>query len=125
MKKGLMLLVALMFTLALSGLCFAAVENGKLSVKAGDSVYVCNCGEKCTCLTTGKKTGKCSCGKEMVKVTLTRVDSGKAYYQEEGKERSVETTGKYACACGPKCDCDFISQKAGKCGCGMEMKKVK
>lgn len=125
MKKSLMLLVALMFTLALSGLCAAAVENGKVSVKAGDSVYVCNCGEKCNCLTTAKKAGKCGCGKEMVKVTVTKVDPEKAYYQEGGKERSVATTGKYACACGPKCDCNFISQKAGKCGCGKELKEVK
>lgn len=125
MKKGMLLLVVFVLTLTLSGLCAAAVENGKITVKAGDSVYVCSCGEKCTCLTTGKKAGKCSCGKEMTKVTVTRVDGGKAYYQEEGKERSVATTGKYVCACGPKCDCDYISQKPGKCGCGKELQEVK
>jgi len=124
MKKGLMMLVALLFSLSLAGLCAAAVENGKISVKAGDTVYVCGCGEKCDCMTIGKKAGKCACNKEMMKVTVTRVDDGKAYYQEDGKERSVATTGKYACGCGPKCDCDYISQKAGKCGCGKDMKKV-
>ena len=38
---------------------------------------------------------------------------------------AFKTTGKYACACGPKCDCDTISQKAAKCACGKEMKEVK
>lgn len=124
MKKNLLVLLALTFTLALAGLSIAAVENGKFSVKTGDSVYVCNCGEACPCLTVGKKAGKCTCGKEMAKVTVTRVDTENAYYQASGKERSVKTTGKYACACGASCNCDYISQKPGKCSCGKDMKPV-
>jgi hypothetical protein len=46
--------------------------------------------------------------------------------QGEGWEKPMafKTVAKYACACGPKCDCDTISQKPGKCPCGTEMKKV-
>ena len=33
--------------------------------------------------------------------------------------------GKYACACGPGCDCNTNSQKTGNCSCGKPMKEVK
>ena len=125
MKKSVIVGMVMVFALALAGLCVAAVENGKLAVKAGDAIYVCNCGEKCPCETMGKKAGKCFCGKEMSKVTATKVEEGQVTFLLDGKERTMKTTGKFACACGPKCDCDFISQKAGKCSCGKEMKEVK
>ena len=124
MKKSFIAVFAMVFALGVAGLTFAALDKGKIALKAGDEVYVCNCGEKCPCQTMGTKEGECSCGKELVKVTVTKVDEGKAYFQLAGKERSMKTTGKYACACGPKCDCDFISQKEGKCACGKELKKV-
>jgi hypothetical protein len=42
-----------------------------------------------------------------------------------GKPGVFKTMAKYACACGPKCDGDTISQKPGKCPGGTEMKQVK
>jgi hypothetical protein len=125
MKKSILVVLAMVFSFVCAGLVMAAVENGKLVVKAGDEIYVCNCGEKCPCETMGKKAGKCSCGKEMTKVSVTKVEEDKATFMLDGKERAMKTTGKFACACGAKCDCDFISQKAGKCSCGKEMKEVK
>ena len=124
MKKWFGAVLVMMFVLGFSGLVRAS-EPGKLELKAGDEIYVCNCGEKCECGSVSMKEAKCTCGKEMVEVKVTKVDKDMAYYMLDGKERSVQTTGKYACACGPKCECRMISQKPGKCGCGTEMKKVK
>jgi hypothetical protein len=63
----------------------------------------------------------------MVKANVVGVEKGKVMLQGEGweKPRAFKTVAKYACACGPKCDCDAISQKPGKCPCGREMKAVK
>jgi len=124
MKRWFIAVFVMMLTLGFSGLVCAA-ESGKLELKAGDEIYVCNCGEMCDCGSVSLKEAKCTCGKEMVKVTVARVDKGMAYYMQDGKERSIKTAGKYACACGPDCKCGMISQKPGKCGCGVEMKKVK
>ncbi len=41
-----------------------------------------------------------------------------------GKEQAFITKAKYACACGPGCDCGTISQKPGNCACGKPMKKI-
>ena len=43
----------------------------------------------------------------------------------EGRDRPFVSIAKYACACGPDCKCDTISQKPGKCSCGMELAEVK
>jgi hypothetical protein len=95
-----------------------------MALKVGDEVYVCNCGEKCPCHTMSKNPGQCSCGVDLVKAKVTRVDEGSAMVMINGKERSFKTVGKYACACGPACPCNTISQNPGKCTCGMEMKAV-
>src|SRR5689334_2368657 len=108
MKKSAIVTLVMVFALALASLSVAAVENGKLAAKAGDKLYVCNCGEKCPCETMGRKAGKCSCGKEMAEVTVTKAEAGKASFTLNGKERSMSTTGKYACDCGPKCNCDYV-----------------
>lgn len=71
-----------------------------LGVKDGEAL-LCSCGADCKCDIKGMKDGKCSCGKEVLKVSAK---------------------GMYACPmkCGPG-----MSDKPGKCsGCGMEMKKV-
>jgi hypothetical protein len=47
------------------------------------------------------------------------------YVMVNDKEQAFKTTGKFQCACGPKCDCDTISQKPGKCSCGKAMEEVK
>ena len=124
MKKAI-LLVAAIFVLAMVAGAFTA--NPKPVFKVGQEVYVCNCGEKCDCFTISKKEGKCTCGKEMVKAKVTAVEKGKVMVQGAGweKPRPFNSLAKFACACGDKCDCDTISQKAGKCVCGKEMAAVK
>ena len=124
MKKWL---VALMTVVAvgMAGLTMAAVENGKIALKAGDKINVCGCGAGCPCETMSRKEGKCTCNKDLVQATVTKVEEGKAYVMVNGKEQAFKTTGKFQCACGPKCDCDTISQKPGKCACGKALEEVK
>jgi hypothetical protein len=73
-----------------------------------------------------KKEGNCTCGKPMVKATVVQAEAGTVSLKATGweKARTFPTTGKFMCNCGEKCDCDAIGQKAGKCPCGKEMKKV-
>jgi len=108
-----------------AGFTMAAVEKGKLVLKAGDEIYVCGCGAGCPCGTISKKAGKCTCNKDLVKTSVAKVEEGEAYVMVNGKEQAFKTTGKFQCNCGVKCDCDTISQKAGKCFCGKEMDEVK
>ena len=109
----------------LAAVAFAA-EKGALTLKVGDERYVCNCGEKCPCNTISSNEGKCTCGTDMVKATVTKVEKGKAVFKAAAweKERTFKTIGKYKCACGPDCKCDTISQNPGKCTCGTKMKKI-
>jgi hypothetical protein len=124
MKKALVIGMAILLGLVMTGISFAALKNGQMQLKVGDEVYVCGCGEGCPCLTMSKNPGKCTCDKDLVKSKVTKVEKGKATVMVNGKERVFPTTGKYACACGPKCNCDTISQSPGKCSCGVEMKPV-
>jgi hypothetical protein len=84
-----------------------AAESAKMSLKVGDEVFVCNCGDGCPCNSMAMKESKCSCGNAMVK----------------GKE-TFNTAGKYACACGEGCKCGAISQTPANCACGKPMKQV-
>ncbi len=125
MKKFLVVLMIMVLGLGFSALSFSEpLKGGKLEVKGGDEIYVCGCGNGCGCNTVSKKEGKCSCGQALLKVTVDKVEKGKAFYKQDGKEASVLLAGKYNCACGAQCDCQTISQKPGKCGCGKEMSKV-
>ena len=125
MKKFLVVLMVMVMSLGFSAISFSEpLKGGKLEVKAGDEIYVCGCGKTCDCLTVSKKEGKCACGQNLVKVKVDKVEKGKAFYKQDGKEASTPLAGKYNCACGAQCDCQTISQKPGKCGCGKEMSKV-
>lgn len=104
------------------GISLAQAATAKLNVKAGDTAYVCQCGEKPCCETAALKPAKCGCGHEMGKVAVTKVKGSKAYYEAGGKEKAFKITGKYACGCGGDC-CAMVSQKPGKCSCGKEMTK--
>src|SRR5512139_1695047 len=101
-----------------------AQSRGKLDLKVGDELSVCNCGEKCACTTMSRSPGQCTCGKDMVKAKVTKIEKGKASMKAEGweKERPFKMAGKVACACPPDCKCDTISQNPGKCTCGKDMK---
>jgi hypothetical protein len=116
--------LALVLLIGMCGIALAA-DTSKLNLKPGDTVYACNCGPDC-CDMMSKKPGNCVCGKPMVQAKVTKVEGDEAYLEAPGwdKPRSFKTTGKYACNCGPSCNCDSISQKPGKCVCGEEMKKV-
>lgn len=122
MKKIVSLLVIALLALA----CYAvADESPKLSLKAGDKVFVCNCGEACPCLTMAKRASQCSCGKDMVEATVTKVEEGTAVVRIGEREQTFQTTGKFTCACGAGCDCGTISQNPGNCACGRPLGEVK
>lgn len=123
MKKVVLMLMVV--SLVAAGIVFAGGKSN-MELKAGDSVYACNCGEKCPCQSLAKTEAKCTCDKPMVKATVVKVDADSAVLKAAGwdKDRTFKTTGKYMCACGASCNCDMISQNPGKCGCGNDMKKV-
>jgi len=122
MKKLVLVILAMIFTIGLTALAHAAKE--KFEAKAGDTIYVCGCGEGCKCGTLAKQDGTCACGQKLVKTTVNKVEKGKVFYTINGKELSASMTGKYYCQC-EKCDCRTISQKEGKCGCGKTLVKMK
>ena len=126
MKKLVLVVISLLFVFGAAGLVLADKgTKGTFEGKAGDEIYVCACGEACKCGTIAHKAGNCTCGKEMVKTTVTKVEKGNVYYNLEGKELSAPQQGKFACGCGEGCNCGFISQKAGKCSCKKDMIEVK
>jgi len=126
MKKSVLLVLSLLFVFAAFTLAIADKgPTGTFEAKAGDTIYVCGCGEGCDCGALAKKGGTCSCGKNLVKTTVNKVEKGRAYYTVDGKELSAPTQGKYACGCGEGCNCGSISQKPGKCTCDKDMVKVK
>jgi hypothetical protein len=124
MKKSL-IVFPIVLMVVLVAFVFAA-DKAKQDLKAGDERYVCNCGEKCACNTVSVNQGKCTCGNDMVKAKVVKVDKGKADVKAEGwkKERSFKTTAKYTCNCSPDCKCGTISQNPGKCTCGSDLKKM-
>ena len=122
MKKGILVTLVMVLTL---GLSLAAFAEKVKALKAGDTVYVCACGPDCNCGSMARKDAKCTCNKPMAKATIAKVEGDKATVTVNGKEQAFSLKAKYACACGDGCDCGYISQKPGKCGCGKPMKEVK
>jgi hypothetical protein len=119
MKKVLVL--AILFSVAFASLAFAA--KTQMTAKVGDELFVCACGDDCKCDTMSRNAGKCTCGKDMVKAKVTKVEKGKLTV--DSRKRPFASVGKFACACGPDCKCDTISQNAGNCTCGKPMAAVK
>jgi len=119
MKKVLILMIV--FTLIYA--TFALADKTKMTAKVGDELYVCACGESCLCDTMSKNPGQCTCGKDLVKTKVTKVEKGKITVESRGKP--FVSVGKYACDCGPDCKCDTISQNPGNCTCGKKMVEVK
>jgi hypothetical protein len=105
------------------GMMLVQAGTAQLPVKAGDTAYVCECGSKCGCETAALQAGKCGCGHDLVKVSVTKVKGKKGYYLANGKEQAFKLTGAYTCACGSKC-CMTVSNKPGKCGCGKDLVKA-
>jgi len=125
MRRSLYLGLVALVIMGVAAVAFGAVS--KLDLKVGEEIYACNCGEACPCLTLSRAAGKCACNKDLVKAKVVKVEKDLAYLKADKweKPRPFKTVGKYACACGPECKCDTISQQPGKCTCGKEMKEVK
>jgi hypothetical protein len=119
MKK--LLILTIILSLAFAALAFA--DKTEMTAKVGDELYVCGCGEGCKCDTMSRNPGTCTCGKDLVKSKVTKVEKGKITMA--GRDRPFVSIGKYACACGPGCKCDTISQNPGNCSCGKKMMEVK
>jgi len=118
MKK--LLILTLVFTLALATLALA--DKTKMTAKVGDQLYVCGCGEGCPCETMSRNPGQCTCGKDLVKTKVTKVEKG--MITVESRKKPFISVAKYVCDCGPECKCDTISQNPGNCTCGKKMKMV-
>jgi len=118
--------IIVLFALFCALIALAEVVNGKIDLKAGDELYACNCGEQCPCMTMSRNPGNCSCGNEMVKAEVVKIEEDTAMLKADSweTERPFKMTGKYVCACGPECKCDTISQNPGKCTCGVDLKKI-
>lgn len=108
--------------MGVSGITLAG-EPAAMTLKPGDTVFVCNCGPKCGCATVSLKEGKCTCGHDLAKETVSKVRGTTASYVVDGKEKRFHLTGKYMCACGTSC-CQMVSNKPGKCVCGKDMVAV-
>ena len=119
MKKLFFLTIALTISLA----TFALADKTEMTSKVGDVLYVCGCGDGCKCDTMSNNPGNCSCGKELVKSKVTKVEKGKITM--DVRSRPFVSIGKFVCACGPECKCNTISQNPGNCSCGKGMMEVK
>ncbi len=84
--------------------CGHALKAVHLTKLEGDTALVCSCDAKCKCTFDPKDPTKCGCGKPIQKVSL-------------------KGSGLYYCDCGGTC-CGTVSAKAGKCKCGMELKRA-
>jgi hypothetical protein len=124
MKTTSCLLFVVVITLYCGIVAASQVKNGILQAEVGSIMYACVCGESCGCGTIGKTRGKCQCGHDLEKVTITNIENGVAVFSHDGSTHQIPLTGKYTCACESKC-CEIISQKQVICGCGKEMKAVK
>ena len=91
MKK--LLIFTIVFALALATLALA--DKTKMTAKVGDELYVCACGESCPCDTMSRNPGQCSCGKDLIKTKVTKVEKGKIWV--ESRKKPFVSVGKYAC----------------------------
>ena len=124
LMKILSAIIGLLVVLFMAGCASVSksAATASLSVKAGDVLYVCAC-ETCDCHVVALKPGKCGCGHDLVKITVTEVKDQVASYEIDGETKTAKLTGKYRCACGSSC-CQMISDKPGNCACGMALVKA-
>ncbi|MDX9821595.1 MAG: hypothetical protein RBT20_06655 [Syntrophales bacterium] len=62
MKNVFSGVLVVLFVLVSAGLGMADTAKGKMKLKVGQEVYVCNCGEKCPCNTMSRNLGNCTNG---------------------------------------------------------------
>ena len=123
MKKKIGMGFVLLLILSITALGYAQLKANS-DVKVGEERFVCACGPECPCNTISKAAGNCTCGKPLVQAKAVKVEPGKATFVVAGKEQVFKTVGKYACACGPTCPCETVSQNPGQCTCKKDMKAV-
>jgi len=121
MKKTI--IFTLVLALGLVALAVALADRATMSAKVGDVLYVCGCGEGCPCDTISRNPGQCTCGKDLVKTKVTKVEKGKITV--ESRKRPFISVAKYVCDCDADCKCNTISQNPGNCTCGKKMVEVK
>jgi hypothetical protein len=128
----------------------ALAAGAVISADKSQVYYVCNCADDCKCNSISREPGKCTCGKEMAAMHMLEVEKNTAVLCRCGADcscerskkdpnlcgcgkavKTVDITGKYACACGYKscvcsggCTCNAVADKQEKCGCGKDMKKI-
>ncbi|KWT78286.1 hypothetical protein [Candidatus Magnetominusculus xianensis] len=145
MKKRVVVYLSLFLVLILSaGLAYAeGKKKGSSKRKPGDILYVCNCGDTCTCDTVMTKPGKCTCGQDLVQMHVLKIEGDETLLCTCGKGcsckldkddptkcgcgkvvKKVSIKGLYACGCSDGCMCNTVSDKPGKCRCGTQLKKV-
>ena len=120
MRRSIIAGLFLVAALCLASFTIAGVSAG--SVKAGDTVYVCPCGEACACKTISGAADKCACGKELAKATVIRVEGESAVVSVDGKEQTLTLGGK-GCGCENCKNCDKKMQKSGCANCDKGMQK--
>ncbi len=122
MKKSAVFLVVLAVFLVAGSLALA--DEPVFTAAEGESVYVCACGPDCACNTLSSRAGSCSCGSPLVEGKVVSGGDGTVRVAIGDREQEFKTAGKYACACGPGCTCNTVSQSPGNCSCGSPLKKV-
>ena len=125
---------------------FAYMETASTEEQRSDVLYTCDCGPQCKCNSVSTKPGKCSCGQPMKWGHVLKTEGNEAILCtcKEGckcsgfdpkdptkcscgnpvKRANLKGTGIYFCNCAGSCTCNTVSDKPGKCKCGMELKKV-
>ncbi len=107
MRKRHYAVIAL--SIFLLGGCAATQQAGGGKVESDDNiVYVCPCGDACSCGTISKDPGTCACKRELTAMRVLRL---------EGKEGLL-------CTCGPSCGCTIDASNPKVCGCGKPVKRV-
>ena len=131
--------------------CVLIIGLGSAQANSTDSerrdvLYTCNCGPECTCNSVSTQPGDCSCGKPMKWGHVIKTEGNEAILCQCGegckcsgldekdptkckcgtavKRVNLAGTGIYFCNCGGSCTCNVVSDKPGKCKCGMDLKKV-
>ncbi len=117
MRKSIIAGLFLVAALCLASFTVAGVTAG--SLKAGDTVYVCPCGEACACKTISDTADKCRCGKELAKASVVRVEGESVVVSVNGKEQTFAAGAKGCGNCNKECkNCDKIMKK-GCCDKGV------
>jgi hypothetical protein len=119
MKKSLCIGILIAFVMIFSVGASFGETDGKLNLKASDDVYACACGKACSCDTLSHRPGKCTCGIDLAKGKVTKVEGEFALVKMEKEEKLFKTTGKYACS-----GCGTISQDHGTCSCGKALARI-